>query len=263
MNNPTRPRPAMEINGPSRFRHPKSPSTDRFLGVYPIVSPTDHPSSSSAVGEELNEDDIFFSGDFSHNSNGSSFAGGLQNPSPSSSPRNHKSFPHSENFGILAAIRDPSLPHSHFYQKPSISTSTSSSSSATSVSSSSRLIPSIPKPPQERIPIVSSSSSSSSGRFHQSVPVSVPMLAKKMRRNREFDDYYDVDVEEEGEMLPPHEIVARSLAQSPMLSCSVLEGVGRTLKGRDLRQYICLRVILTPVRFGSDSKSTVQVQRFK
>ncbi|KAK6247390.1 hypothetical protein QUC31_018955 [Theobroma cacao] len=244
MNNPTRPRPTMEINGPSRFRHPKSPSTDRFLGVYSHAPPFDQPSSSSAAAEELNEDDIFFSGDFSDNSNGYNSAGGFQNSlhqiSPSSSPRNHKSFPHSENFGILAAIRDPSRPHFHFYQKASISTSASSSSSATSVSSSSsssssRLIPSIPKPPQERIPIVSSYSSSL-GRFHQSAPVNVPILAKTMGRNREFDNDYDLDVEEEREMLPPHEIVARSLAQSPMLACSVLEGVGRTLKGRDLRQ---------------------------
>ncbi|XVE59596.1 hypothetical protein DITRI_Ditri05aG0058500 [Diplodiscus trichospermus] len=243
MNNRTRSRPTMDINGPSRFRHPKSLSTarDRFLGVYPRVPPSDHPSSSSAVGEELNEDDIFFSGNFSDNYNGSNSTGGFQNSlnqtnSPSSSPRNHKSFPHSENFGILAALRDPSRPHSHFYQKPSISTSASSSSSATSASSSSsRLIPSIPKPPQERMPSVPSSSSSL-GRFHQSVPVNVPMLAKNMRKNREFDDDYDVEVGEEGEMLPPHEIVARSLAQSPMLACSVLEGVGRTLKGRDLKQ---------------------------
>ncbi|XP_022732235.1 uncharacterized protein LOC111286498 [Durio zibethinus] len=243
MNNPTRPRPTMEINGTSRHNdHPKSPSTDRFLCVYPQGPPSNHPSSSSfsAVAEELNEDDIFFSGDFSDNSNGSNSVGGLQNPlhqttSPSSSPRNHKSFPQSGNFGILAAIRDPSRRHSHFYQKPSISTSVSSSSSATSASSSSsRLIPSIPKPPQERIPIASSSSSSL-GRLHQSAPVNVPMLAKTTRKNRHFDNY-DVDVQEEGEMLPPHEIVARSLAKSPMLSCSVLEGVGRTLKGRDLRQ---------------------------
>ncbi|XP_021279336.1 putative protein TPRXL isoform X2 [Herrania umbratica] len=246
MNNPTRPRSTMEINGPSRFHHLKSPSTDRFLGFSPHAPPFDQPSSSSAAAEELNEDDIFFSGDFSDNSNGYNSAGGFQNSlhqiSPSSSPRNHKSFPHSENFGILAAIRDASRPHFHFYQKPSISTSASSSSSATSVSSSSsssRLIPSIPKPPQERIPIVSSSSSSL-GRFHQSAPVNVPILAKTMRRNGEFDNDCDLDVEEEGEMLPPHEIVARSLAQSPMLACSVLEGVGRTLKGRDLRQVLNL-----------------------
>lgn len=62
------------------------------------------------------------------------------------------------------------------------------------------------------------------------------MLAKPMRKKQDFDDDYDMELEEEGEMLPPHEIVAKSLAQSPMLACSVLEGVGRTLKGRDLRQ---------------------------
>lgn len=230
----------MEINGPSRFRNPKSQSTDRFLGVYPHAPPSNHSSHSSAVIEELNEDDIFSSGDFSDNSNGSSSAGGLSNSyhqksSPSSTPFNHKSFPHSENFGILAAIRDPSRPQSHFYQKPSISTSASSSSSVASASSSARSIPSIPKPPQERIPVISSSSSSL-GRFHQSAPVNVPMLAKPMRKKQDFDDDYDMELEEEGEMLPPHEIVAKSLAQSPMLACSVLEGVGRTLKGRDLRQ---------------------------
>ncbi|GMI97267.1 hypothetical protein like AT3G15040 [Hibiscus trionum] len=230
----------MEINGSSRFRHSKSQSSDRFLGVYPHSPLSNNPSQSSSVAEELSEDDIFLSGDFSDKSNGSNSAAGLSNShpqktSPSSTPFNHKSFPHSENFGILAAIRDPSRPQSHFYQKPSISTSASSSSSVTSAASSARSIPSIPKPPQERIPVVSSSSSSL-GRFHQSAPVNVPMLAKPMRKKQDFDDYYDMELEEEGEMLPPHEIVARSLAQSPALACSVLEGVGRTLKGRDLRQ---------------------------
>ncbi|KAE8680514.1 40S ribosomal protein S14 [Hibiscus syriacus] len=62
------------------------------------------------------------------------------------------------------------------------------------------------------------------------------MLAKPMRKKQDFDYNYDMDLEEEGEMLPPHEIVARSLAQSPVLAYSVLEGVGRTLKGRDMRQ---------------------------
>lgn len=60
---------------------------------------------------------------------------------------------------------------------------------------------------------------------------------KARRRHREFDECDDgEDEEEEEEMLPPHEIVARNSAKSPMLSCSVLEGVGRTLKGRDLRR---------------------------
>ncbi|GMI89021.1 hypothetical protein like AT3G15040 [Hibiscus trionum] len=238
MNNPTRSTSTTEFSVPSRFRHAKSPSTDRFLGVYPHAPPSDHPSSSSAIGEELNEDDIFFS---DNNSDCSNSSGSLHNSlqrtiSLSSSPLNHKPFPLSENFGILAAIRDSARPSSHFFQKPSISSSPSSSSSAISATSSaSRPIPSIPKPPQERVPIVASPSSSL-GIYHQSAPVNVPILAKTMRKNREFDDDLELDVEEEGEVLPPHEMVARSSAQSPMLACSVLEGVGRTLKGRDLRK---------------------------
>lgn len=56
------------------------------------------------------------------------------------------------------------------------------------------------------------------------------------RRDREFDADDGDDDNEDEEMLPPHEIVARNSAQSPVLACSVLEGAGRTLKGRDLRQ---------------------------
>jgi Senescence regulator len=45
------------------------------------------------------------------------------------------------------------------------------------------------------------------------------------------------DKSDEEEMLPPHEIVARAHAkESPLTTFSVLEGAGRTLKGRDLRQ---------------------------
>lgn len=69
--------------------------------------------------------------------------------------------------------------------------------------------------------------------------MNVPILsAKARRRRREFDDDDDDDEddEEEEEMVPPHELVARNSAQSPMLAYSVLEGIGRTLKGRDLRQ---------------------------
>ncbi|CAN1294436.1 hypothetical protein LINPERPRIM_LOCUS22456 [Linum perenne] len=54
------------------------------------------------------------------------------------------------------------------------------------------------------------------------------------RRDREIDEIDEDENEDDGEMLPPHEIVARS--QTPDVAFSVLEGVGRTLKGRDLRQ---------------------------
>lgn len=49
-----------------------------------------------------------------------------------------------------------------------------------------------------------------------------------------FEVFEDVEEEEEEEeeMLPPHVIVARSHVST----FSVFEGVGRTLKGRDLRR---------------------------
>ncbi|XVF69208.1 hypothetical protein PTKIN_Ptkin11bG0062200 [Pterospermum kingtungense] len=145
MNNRTQSRPTMETNRPSRFRQPNFLSTDRFLDVHPYLSSSDQPSSSSSPTEELNEYDIFFSGDFPDNFIS---VDDLLMVFPSSSPRNHKPFPHFKNFGIFVSISDPSRPHSHFYQKPSISMSASSSSSATSSFSlsSSRLIPSISKP---------------------------------------------------------------------------------------------------------------------
>jgi hypothetical protein len=93
------------------------------------------------------------------------------------------------------------------------------------------MIPVIPKSPQERIALPSSVT------YHQSAPVNVPMMARRTRRLQDFDEVdAEDDDQSDGEMLPPHEMVARSSAHSPMLACSVLEGAGRTLKGRDLRQ---------------------------
>lgn len=74
---------------------------------------------------------------------------------------------------------------------------------------------------------------------HQSAPMNVPVPAKAMakRRNFEvFDPVADDDDEEDDKVFPPHEIVARGSGVSPTTTFSVLEGVGRTLKGRDLRQ---------------------------
>ncbi|OIW02877.1 hypothetical protein TanjilG_29653 [Lupinus angustifolius] len=47
-------------------------------------------------------------------------------------------------------------------------------------------------------------------------------------------DEDDNDNDEFDSKLPPHEIIARRLARSQISSFSVLEGAGRTLKGRDL-----------------------------
>uniref|UniRef100_A0A7N0UE98 Senescence regulator n=1 Tax=Kalanchoe fedtschenkoi TaxID=63787 RepID=A0A7N0UE98_KALFE len=47
---------------------------------------------------------------------------------------------------------------------------------------------------------------------------------------------YCGEEEEAGEMIPPHEYIARKLASRQISSFSVCEGAGRTLKGRDLRR---------------------------
>ncbi|XP_076881300.1 protein S40-1-like [Bidens hawaiensis] len=70
----------------------------------------------------------------------------------------------------------------------------------------------------------------------KSMPVNVPVNVVKVRNG---GDLADVDIEDDDddddeEMLPPHELVARG-SSPPHTTFSVLEGAGRTLKGRDLR----------------------------
>uniref|UniRef100_A0A5B6YRU3 Senescence regulator S40 n=1 Tax=Davidia involucrata TaxID=16924 RepID=A0A5B6YRU3_DAVIN len=52
-----------------------------------------------------------------------------------------------------------------------------------------------------------------------------------MESSWDSDDDYDDD---DGNMMPPHEWIAKKPARSQMSSLSVCEGAGRTLKGRDL-----------------------------
>ncbi|CAJ1956164.1 unnamed protein product [Sphenostylis stenocarpa] len=243
----------MDLNDPNRFRNGKSTlsSRERFLGVPTHATRFQNPSSNAtATDDDLIEGDVVFSNNNHSNDDEDSIE-----PSSSSSPipnHHHKAFAfgHSDSsFGILAALPEndhPSPNGSHFvHQKPSVSVAVSLSSSSSS--SSARHIPAIPKPPPDRIP-------SSSVKFHQSAPVNVPMFPT--RRRHEFDeDVGDLVAEEEG--LPPHVIVARNWSQSPALACSVLEGVGRTLKGRDLRQdassfkpYILQGLVQACVVFG-------------
>lgn len=61
--------------------------------------------------------------------------------------------------------------------------------------------------------------------FLQSAPVKVPHWSKVSKEDKE-DDYE--------ERLPPHEMLAREYAKSQTTPFSVIEGAGRTLKGRDL-----------------------------
>ncbi|KAL5574958.1 hypothetical protein UlMin_016657 [Ulmus minor] len=226
----------MDIHGKTRIRPKKPTSTERFFGQFSPPPPDSGiASTSSSAGDELNEDDIFWTGDFAAEPN----HGHLDHSSsPSFSSRHNptrllqKGFAQTEGFGILAALPEneassPNLgDNSHFYHKASVSSSSSPSTS------SARLIPAISKPLHERL-----MPPPSSVKYHQSAPVNVPVLSRAMRKPQDFFADNDNDDDDgDSEMLPPHEIVARSSAQSPMLANSVLEGVGRTLKGRDLRQ---------------------------
>ncbi|KAL6205285.1 hypothetical protein ACLB2K_022547 [Fragaria x ananassa] len=231
----------MDIPNPARHRPTKPSPSERFLGAYPHTPPPiTNLTSAPDVGDELTEDDILWTNDFaaesnhhhqnSHHNNNNNHS--TPPSSASSTPRrHHKGFSHPESFGILAALPDrgdasspSSRSHSHFYRKASASSSSSSSPSYA------QMIPTIPKPPPLQDHHHHRSFSSSFK--YQSAPVNIPVL---MRKKYELEAVADEE-DDDGEMLPPHEIVARSSAHSPMVAYSVLEGVGRTLKGRDLRR---------------------------
>ncbi|KAL1558544.1 hypothetical protein AAHA92_08994 [Salvia divinorum] len=83
------------------------------------------------------------------------------------------------------------------------------------------------------------SSSGGNGRVGgpASLPVNVPDWSKILKdeymetRRRDNDEDYDAD---DGDRVPPHEFLARQMARTRISSFSVHEGIGRTLKGRDL-----------------------------
>ncbi|XP_073290548.1 protein S40-4-like [Primulina huaijiensis] len=76
-----------------------------------------------------------------------------------------------------------------------------------------------------------------------SLPVNVPdwskILKDEYRENRSKDSADDYEGNDAGEMedwVPPHEFLARQMAMTRIGSFSVHEGIGRTLKGRELRR---------------------------
>ncbi|XP_061366765.1 protein S40-7-like [Gastrolobium bilobum] len=190
------------------FHRRSSSSSDRLLGVF-TFSP-----SPAAAADELNEAELFWATDFP----GSENQIPLPQPAEKNSPR---SFDRRQDSGILVALTKPDRRAGDvpvFRGKSSVS--------------SSMMIPSLP-----RLPPGPGSESVSSRKFQQSAPVKVPiLLSKDFARRRNGDELGLVDDDDDDdEMLPPHEIVARGFGVSPKTTSSVLEGVGRTLKGRDLR----------------------------
>lgn len=70
-----------------------------------------------------------------------------------------------------------------------------------------------------------------------SAPVRISHLSHKQNKENgeKNKDFVEDDGEnEEEEMIPPHEYVAKRLTSRRVASYSMCEGIGRTLKGRDL-----------------------------
>ncbi|KAK3032131.1 hypothetical protein RJ639_035941 [Escallonia herrerae] len=206
----------MERDGVVSFRQRGSPSSDRFLGVFsPPASET-----FAETDDELEEDDVFWTGDFAEKN---------RRPSDDQNHSRNLSFRQPEKSGILAALTDENrrLSRSVLYRKPAILSSSSP-------------IPAVPKVPAGREQ--NWSQSMPARKLQQSAPVNVPLAPARARRgNRLACADSDLDEDEEEEMMPPHEIVARG-SRSPKTTFSMLEGAGRTLKGRDLRQDFLLNV---------------------
>lgn len=189
-----------------------SPSL-RFLGFsnQPESDPQ-HDTSSL----ELNEGDVVWSSD---DADSHSFP--TLSTSPTTHFRSHRSHITQPNYGLSAALSNdnhPPLVRRNSTLNPSLS-----------ATSAAKLIPPVLLSEKSNF-----SSSSGARRFPQSAPVNVPAWPKKkfgeFESLEQLDDVDDA-LDEEEDMVPPHIIVARS-----HVNFSVFEGVGRTLKGRDLRQ---------------------------
>ncbi|CAN0912585.1 hypothetical protein LINGRAPRIM_LOCUS596 [Linum grandiflorum] len=85
-----------------------------------------------------------------------------------------------------------------------------------------------------------------------SAPMNIPDWSKiyGVNHNGYYDDNNDDEDDEgddEDDVVPPHEWLAKRLARSQISSFSVCEGMGRTLKGRDLSKV--RNAILTKTGF--------------
>nr|GMC98626.1 Chaperone protein like [Ipomoea batatas] len=183
-----------------------SSSSFRFMGL--LKQPDSDPL-------ELDESDVVWSADYS--SENFAFAA----PPPPPPPGLHRPHTHFKpsTSGLSAALAGDC--GNLVRRKSTLNPSFSAAASAA------RVIPAVNSRP----------SSHGVAKFHQSAPVNVPVWAKKntagagvMERCEEAEVEDELDDEDE-EMVPPHVIVARS-----HVTFSVFEGVGRTLKGRDLRR---------------------------
>ena len=205
----------METKGFSNSSLSRS-TPDRLLGLSNSAHSGDLTDGSSLSGADFNEDDVLWTNDWvdpNHRRN-----------SPSAAANSDHLFRAPESQGILAALPDSGL--NEIPPPPLLNRKTSFPSSIRA------------GPPKPKALHNSRESMRSQSlpirRFHQSAPINVPTLSKA--RSGTIAQADDDDDDDEDEMLPPHEIVARGSRRSPRTTSSMLEGVGRTLKGRDQHQ---------------------------
>ncbi|XP_062225582.1 protein S40-7-like [Phragmites australis] len=233
------------------YRPRRSPAGERFIGMFSSPSPSSSPTEPSFVaGDELHEDDFLFSSPDA--------------PPPQDGPMSPSRGLQQGHLGLLAALAlhegDRRLlvrgggggvaasaaadsAGTLLRRKATIAAAAASAASGSgsalsptqSPTSTARAIPAtarpknaVPAPPYQ---------------YHQSAPVKVPVRRPTRKpaigRWDEFDDDDDDDFQRgDAAMLPPHEMVARASAggAGPAAPFSMLEGAGRTLKGRDLRR---------------------------
>lgn len=232
------------------YRTPRrSPAGERFMGMFSSPStPSSSPTEPSFVaGDELHEDDFLFSDAAAPEGPRSPGRGGA--PPPGHLGLLAALALHDGDRGLLVrgghggGVAAAASAGTLLRRKATIAAAAASAASgsgagalspigrAPSPTSSARAIPATVRPKDTRPAPV----------FHQSAPVKVPVRPPRkpdMGRWDEFDDDDDDFRSGDAAMLPPHEMVARSAAggAGPAAPFSMLEGAGRTLKGRDLRR---------------------------
>ncbi|XP_052187519.1 uncharacterized protein LOC127798186 [Diospyros lotus] len=182
--------------------------------VDPIRLCAPQPEQPDTNSFELHESDVVWS--YSDDDDLSSRSPPTYSNSPTAFRRGHRQFS-----GLSAALSDDHRPLVR--RRPALDPSLSAVSAA-------RAIPLVLRP--------DGFAGTPQSKFPQSAPMNVPAWPKKVggfgaSSLGGLDEAEEEELEEEEEMVPPHEIVARSHAATTF---SVFEGVGRTLKGSDLRR---------------------------
>ncbi|CAN4085654.1 unnamed protein product [Withania somnifera] len=191
-----------------------SSSSIRFMGL--LKQPDSDPNNHINFHDEFDENDVFWS----EESPDSTVSNSFSPPTPmlhfpQRPAANTLALYKSSNSGLSAALTDDH--HPLVRRKSTLNPSVSATSAA-------KMIP----------PVFRSENSNPTSfpKFHQSAPVNVPVWKKKDGPVGGLDRFDEVEDElESDEMVPPHVLVAQS-----HVTFSVFEGVGRTLKGRDLRR---------------------------